>query len=301
MQNAVITTAPDANYVFTPEDGSERVFFEPLTAGAVIGMIASLASSYASGQQLKQLFAGQATDIDNMINAAVSRMEAIVNEAMDRQTVGVCQGQINSCRTLLREFENSPKQDYRLHLAVGSSSDSLKVLNQLGWRQFEPYGDAASVRMLALCVSLKHHHQKGDLISLRECAIESLAVLDQYTLDAGRYMQSLVDGISEIRFRDTLRHDRFTGRGDYQDVVITWETKGYFYNNGVEENVIVFAQTEEDAKVQARDNLQGPRAAAIKKRQDEAENLDNKLRLYRNIRAAEWKKCCDIVSTGVNP
>lgn len=296
MKKTVTEPTTEMFYVFMPADKLEPWLFDPFTAEAAIGMIASLGSSYASGQQLKKLFENQLSDISGMIQAAVVRMDLIIHEAIDRQTIQECQAVIDGCRQLLVEFENAPTNDHRLQFAVTQSAVAIKTLIQLGWRQFEPYGDAASMRMLVLCVCVKTYLTKGDWDNLRAFADKSLVDLDAFIADADKYMQSLVAGVSEIQFKDTQGNERCHGKGDTSACFYWTTTTGYFTDNGVETWVGGRGSDENAAIERARSQITPQRAAALAKRQADALRVVTALKLNRDIRAAEWNKCCELAA-----
>ncbi|MDH4241833.1 MAG: hypothetical protein OEW48_19915 [Phycisphaerae bacterium] len=273
-------------------DGSEgeSITFQPFSAEAVLGTIASLGGAYLGGKNLKLLFEKQSDEIKLLIERAVNRMVSLINAKIDENSIRRIQAQINACRDLLVEFENSPRIETRLTDAISSSMAAVLELSAFGWRQFEAFGDAVSIRVLALCVSTKHYRLKGELISLKEYIDISLVRLKDQIEDARIYYTSLINNITDIGISNMRYHSGGCGREYPCDPY--FDCKAYFSDNGEDINVNdVWGSSEAEAAANARAKLIPIREARLKARRNMLDHVIQELQKGYEIRQAEWRKC----------
>lgn len=287
-----------------------------------ISIVASLAASYAGGQQLNALFNSQKQNIDQLIAQAVQRMDALVGAKLDEQVIRRCQARIDACRLLLAEFENAPQYEDRLTYAVNESTEAVREIGELGWSQFEAFGDAAGFRLLALCVRTKHSLNRGELENMRNYVSISLERLTRMVSEAQAYLQGLVDGIGPIGYADIERgcsayrslsapwplvnvggggaspeevRPLVGGPGDSPCATKWWKCKAFFYDNGQEYNVIdVYGDSEWGAKNAAYNKLNPTRESQINARAQQRDRVVSELNGSLALRQNEWQKSISI-------
>jgi hypothetical protein len=178
----------------------------------VVAAIASMASEYMKGEAVNKQFANLEDAISNMIERAVERIEQFVVAAIDKNAINDAQNDIRTCFDLLIEWENAPADLSRLQTAKTQSLFAINRLHDFDWKQLEAYGDAASVRLLALVVAARLDvNEWTNMIAFRETAIRNAT---QWYEDGKKYFQGLIDGVTALALQSIDEHHWGSGHAD---------------------------------------------------------------------------------------
>ena len=161
--------------------------------------IAGLAINYQATKErnLKEMLDELRSELQSMINQAVERLENYIDIKFDEAQLKSAQASINSCVDLLSEWESNQQQTFRVQSAIVASASSLQLLDQLGWRQIEAYGDACSIRLLCLCVGVRALG-KGEIKNARRFVDFSLKHLEDVRSNGILYWNGMINQVAEV-------------------------------------------------------------------------------------------------------
>jgi len=255
----------------------------------IVAYIASYASEYAKGTKIEDLLKNQSRDIENLIDRAVIRMESIIHTQLDEATIQRCQARINGCFLDLIEFEQSPTTFYRLEHAITSSTEAVNEIKSIGWVQYEAVSDAASIRILALCVNAKATQVKGEFANLVNYINDCSLTLEQFIADAKEYCQNLINNITNIQYKKISSGIR--ARGKDGPIFSFYEVEGFFYDNGEIVKLKIEKEDKESAQKEVFNKLNPMREQRLASRTQKRDQVELQMRQGLAIRSAEWSKC----------
>jgi hypothetical protein len=206
-------------------------------AAILIQLLAKIAGDYLGSQSEKKIlnakFDSLRDQIAEMVQKAVEEIEGFIVQAIDQNTIKECQARIDSAVTLIREFENEPRDGkYRLDNADTAASYVVYRLIPFGSSVILPFVDAISIRMTVLAIRMRTLQSQGEQRNILNLYNTAHDYIEKWSLELLHLWETKCAGVSSVQkweFAPTK-----CSRGDESCTPSPKLFLASWYDNGVE-------------------------------------------------------------------